>query len=68
MPASRNGAKDKALCRGSRSRVLAGYLVGCVSTPARTPPLLGEHNREILCGIGGLTPGELDQLQADGAV
>jgi formyl-CoA transferase len=44
------------------------HLVGCVSTPARTPPLLGEHNREILCGIGGLTPGELDQLQADGAV
>ena len=44
------------------------HLMGCVSTPARTPPLLGEHNREILCGIGGLTPGELDQLQADGAV
>ncbi len=44
------------------------HLIGCVGTPARTPPLLGEHNMEILCGIGGLTPEELDQLQADGTV
>ena len=35
--------------------------------PERTPPpTLGQHNREILCGIGGLTPDELARLQAEG--
>ena len=43
-------------------------LTGCVETPAETPPTLGQHNREILCSIGGLTPEELDTLEAEGAL
>ena len=41
-------------------------LTGCVDTPANPPPTLGQHNAEVLCGIGGLTPDELAQLVADG--
>ena len=41
-------------------------LTGCVDTPSNPPPTLGEHNREILCGIGGLTPAELAELEAGG--
>jgi crotonobetainyl-CoA:carnitine CoA-transferase CaiB-like acyl-CoA transferase len=43
-------------------------LTGCADTPTGPPPLLGEHNREILCGIGGLTEEQLAQMQADGVV
>ncbi|HLF04087.1 MAG TPA: CoA transferase [Dehalococcoidia bacterium] len=43
-------------------------LTECPDTPTRTPPSLGEHNREILCGIGGLTPEELAQMERDGVV
>ncbi len=35
---------------------------------ADTPPLLGESNLEILCGIGGLSPEQLSQLEEEGAV
>jgi len=41
-------------------------LTGCVDTPSNPPPTLGQHNREILCGIGGLTPAELAELEAGG--
>jgi crotonobetainyl-CoA:carnitine CoA-transferase CaiB-like acyl-CoA transferase len=44
------------------------HLTGCVDTPSRTPPLLGQDNQEILCSIGGLTVEELDQLRAEGVV
>ena len=37
-------------------------------TAASPPPLLGEHNREILGGIGGVAAEELAQLIADGVV
>ncbi|MSQ06647.1 MAG: CoA transferase [Dehalococcoidia bacterium] len=37
-------------------------------TPTGTPPSLGEHNAEILCGIGGLTTAELAQMERDGVV
>ncbi len=37
-------------------------------TAAGPPPLLGQHNREILCSLGGLSPEELEQLQAEGVV
>ena len=37
-------------------------------TPAGAPPLLGEHNREILCGIGGVTDEELALLEREGVV
>ena len=43
-------------------------LTGCVDVPAGSPPTLGQHNREVLCGIGGLTGEQLDQLQKDGAI
>ena len=43
-------------------------LSACVDIPAGTPPLLGQHNQEILCGIGGMTGEELDRLRADGVV
>ena len=37
-------------------------------TAAGPPPLLGEHNREILGRLGGVTEEELAQLIADGVV
>jgi crotonobetainyl-CoA:carnitine CoA-transferase CaiB-like acyl-CoA transferase len=39
------------------------------TTPAhRTPaPLLGEHNREVLTGLG-LSPGDIDSLAAEGVI
>ena len=43
-------------------------LTGCVEMPVGAPPLLGQHNQEILCSIGGLTPTELDRLRADEVV
>jgi crotonobetainyl-CoA:carnitine CoA-transferase CaiB-like acyl-CoA transferase len=37
--------------------------------PIRTaPPTLGEHNREILAGLLGLSDAELDQLTRDGII
>jgi formyl-CoA transferase len=43
-------------------------LTACAGTPKGAPPLLGQHNEEILCGIGGLTGEELSQLRASGLV
>ena len=43
-------------------------LTGCVESASKTPPELGEHNQEILCSIGGLTPTELSALEAQGAI
>ena len=43
-------------------------LTGCADPPAETPPELGEHNQAILCGIGGLTPAELVELESQGVV
>ena len=43
-------------------------LTGCVEPSAGTPPVLGEHNREILCGIGGMSVGEVEALTAEGAL
>ena len=40
-------------------------IAGSVGTPNRQPPLLGEHNSEILCSIGGLTPEELAAWEAE---
>jgi len=31
-------------------------------------PSLGEHNREVWCDLVGLSPAELDALQAKGIV
>ena len=43
-------------------------LTGCVEPLAGTPPGLGEHNREILCGIGGMSVAEVEALTAEGAL
>ena len=37
------------------------HLTDCEEFTADTPPLLGENNVEILCGIGGLSPEQLAQ-------
>ena len=34
-------------------------------TAAAAPPLLGEHNEEVLCAIGGVTPEELEELREE---
>ena len=44
------------------------HLAGTPGTPNLQPPLLGEHNAEILCGIGGLTQAELTELAVEGKV
>jgi len=43
-------------------------LTDCVEPPQTRAPVLGEHNREVLCGIGGITEKELAQMEADGSV
>ncbi len=43
-------------------------LTGCVEPPSVTPSRLGEHNQEILCGIGGLTLSDLAALEEQGAI
>lgn len=44
------------------------HLAGTPPTPNRQPPLLGEHNAEVLCTIGGLTTEELATLAGEGRV
>ena len=43
-------------------------LTGCVDTPQNSPPLVGEHNVEILSSIGGLSAEELELMKADGVI
>ena len=43
-------------------------LAGSPGNPNRQPPLLGEHNAELLCSIGGLSPAELEDLEGEGLV
>ena len=43
-------------------------LTACVDSPHETAPLLGEHNAEILCSLGGMTPEEVSELEAEGAL
>ena len=43
-------------------------LTSTAEPPRETPPTLGEHNRQVLCSIGGLTAGELQELEDAGAV
>ena len=44
------------------------WLTECEDIDNRTPPILGQNNREILTGLGGLTESELDSLENEGAV
>ena len=43
-------------------------LTACPDTPTGPPPLLGEHNQDILCSIGGLTEEQLLGMETDGVV
>ena len=43
-------------------------LLDCATIEPQTAPLLGQHNREILCSLGGLTAEELTALEGEGAV
>ena len=43
-------------------------LTACVDSPAETAPFLGEHNAEILCSLGGMTPEQVTELEAEGAL
>ena len=43
-------------------------LTGCAASPTAAPPTLGQHNREILRSLGGLTAAELAALESEGAV
>ena len=43
-------------------------LLGCGTIEPETAPLLGQHNREVLCGLGGLTAEELAGLEEEGSV
>jgi crotonobetainyl-CoA:carnitine CoA-transferase CaiB-like acyl-CoA transferase len=40
-------------------------LTACPDTPTGPPPLLGQHNRDILCSIGGLSEEELLGMETD---
>ena len=68
--AARNMIVDAGDTLGGSFRMVRTpiQLTACVDPPAVTPPLVGQHNREVLCGIGGLTPEKLALLQADGVV
>ena len=43
-------------------------LLDCATIEPETAPLLGQHNREVLCSLGGLTEEELAGLEEEGAV
>lgn len=51
-----------------RSLATPIQLTACRPADAGTPPKLGEHNAEILGGLGGLTAEQLAELAAAGAV
>ena len=61
---------DTADTLGGTFRALATpiQLTACRPPDAAAPPTLGQHNAEILCGIGGLTAAELAALGEEGAV
>ena len=43
-------------------------LTACPDTPTGPAPLLGQHNRDILCSIGGLTEEQLLGMETDRVV
>ena len=51
-----------------RSLATPIQLTACRTPAAGAPPKLGEHNAEILCTLGGLTPEQLAELEAEGSV
>ncbi len=58
-------------CPAGRRQKLSGTPIGLSDTPAkvkRRPPALGEHNREIYCGLLGMGEEELDKLKEEGLI
>ena len=51
-----------------RSLATPIQLTSCRQPDTTTPPELGQHNAEILCTLGGLSPAELAELEEQGAV
>ena len=51
-----------------RSLATPIQLTACRPSDTGTPPTLGQHNPDILCTLGGLTPSQLAELEAEGAV
>ncbi len=51
-----------------RSLATPIQLTACRPSATGTPPTLGQHNSDILCTLGGLTPEQLAELEAEGAV
>lgn len=43
-------------------------LTACIDSPAEAAPTLGQHNAEILCALGGMTPEEVSELEEEGAL
>ena len=43
-------------------------LTGCVESPGRDATDAGAAHREVLCSIGGMTPEEVESLEAEGAL
>ena len=43
-------------------------LTACVDSRQVTAPLQVEHNAEILCSLGGMTPEDVTELEAEGAL
>ena len=51
-----------------RSLATPIQLTSCRPSDTTTPPTLGQHNAEVLCTLGGLSPDELAKLEEQGAV
>ena len=68
--AARNMFVDAGDMLGGSFRVVKSpiQLTACRDVPDVSPPDIGQHNQEILCGIGGQTPEEVEQLKSDGMV
>lgn len=43
-------------------------LTACVDSPEERPPILGEHNADVLCSLGGMTTEEVAELEKEGAL
>ncbi len=68
--AAREMYVDTADSIGGTFRSLATpiRLTACEASGAGVPPTLGEHNAEVLCSLGGLSPEQLATLESEGAV
>jgi len=66
----RNMVLDLENAAGGHARVVGNpiKLTGAGEPPYRYPPALGEHSRDVLCGVLGLSADEYDALHEKGVV